>query len=154
MKQSWPNRIAALLILMVFAIESFGMSVNFHYCQGELFSMNLFGEAEKCQMVDSQSDDEPVHPCCQKRKEKLNNIKGPKFESSCCSDKTVEFNTGDLDANETSINISQIDELVLCSEIFQFKSPVNFIYPQVTLHNGDPPFNEQSRLILYQVFRI
>lgn len=151
------NKIFSVLALILFSMQSFGMTVSYHYCKGELFSVNLYGQPEKCEMANHQkSNESQIHPCCKKRLEKLERLKskGPQIKSLCCSDKTVEFNTGDVDSKVTKINSSNIDDLDICSEIFHFKSPVPFVYPQVTLHNGDPPLKSQSRLVLYQVFRI
>lgn len=54
------KKLAILLILLVYGVSSFGISVHFHYCCGKLKDVNIITVANSCGMDHKKGD----LPCC------------------------------------------------------------------------------------------
>jgi len=137
--------LAGLLAILMFVI-SLGFGVSAHYCHGELATLNMFGEADPCEMMQ-----EPNHSCCENAN---SSIEDQISETGCCND--VNFITvTNLDSEFSSVvtprallGPSLIVQLDFEPKFAGFKS-FQPRYPQYR-----PPLIEESLPILYQTFLI
>lgn len=150
----------SLLLALLFFANTLSFSIDFHICEGEIYSFSLFGEAEPCDM--SGTEQSAVdHECCKKHiksqqdhKSKIQN-NGHYFEGDCCSNKHLSMESLD-DYDRTEVNINSIDQYqvfcILYTYLFSTQESEN-----VELILSPPPIpNRTGRelSILYQVFQI
>jgi hypothetical protein len=74
-----------LFALLIFSNVTFGFSVNIHQCQGDFYSVALFGNKASCDKMAADNADKEIASCCDKKKP----VKGVYFSSkSCCNNES------------------------------------------------------------------
>ena len=61
------NRIFPIFLALVMLTGSVGVTVNRHFCMGELKSLTLFGQAEACEMARPAPAACPMHAAARKK---------------------------------------------------------------------------------------
>ena len=143
------NKAFSLFLAFFFAFQAIGVTVDVHYCKGEMQSISFFGEATPCTKANSEN----LHACCKKRLEKLTSKDGLKKDDHCCLNELFHLQ---LEGEYEVVTIAQIDtELAIipnpCAE-HQLTFEIN--QPHLIPDNTDPPPISPDLNVLYQVFRI
>lgn len=147
------------LALFIF-MNSVGFCVDMHLCQGKVWSVSFFGNAESCEMSHSHSkmdkSSQSSHSCCSNKVKESENRQGQEqFSSSdCCSSEQIVLNTlHDANSSEAE-SLSNFDLKVKAAIIFC----LYFSEIQVNSENiwpiPDPPKIDNNFSILYQNFRL
>lgn len=93
-----------MMAMLVF-VSSTGFSIDLHYCQGQIKSFSLIGEAESChQKAEKQHCKKQQKPCqaAQSTPGKLGSCK-----KNCCSNKTIKVESNDEAKKLQSTELSQ-----------------------------------------------
>lgn len=151
------RKIGAILLIPVILFSSLGFSVDVHFCKGEAKSINLFGEAEACDMG---GIDENLPPCHQKKLKELKSLienthhENGDLKSICCYNETFNFEANQ-EIEEQKLDISSHDfqlvmvACILCDYSFFVDEEHSPSYS-----NYDPPLIRQDFSVLYQTFLI
>lgn len=110
MKSNITYRFFALVMAFLMFFTSVGFSVDMHYCQGKLKTMNFFGKAKSCHDMGAGMKDCPLHGKMKVANEPNGSTLSKK---DCCSNKTFHFQA-DQDQN------NQIDNGVLIPSQLQY----------------------------------
>jgi len=100
MQKSKLNRITSLLMAFLMLVSSTGFSIDLHYCQGNLKSFSLLGEAKSCHEMAKAKH-------CSKMKKACHAPKATKeadddCKKDCCSNKKIEI-SADEDAQKIQV---------------------------------------------------
>jgi len=67
MSKKFTYRSLSLLMAFLVFTSSISFAIDIHYCGGQVKSINLFGEAEKCHEMEQESKAASNNECCKKR---------------------------------------------------------------------------------------
>jgi len=148
MQKSKLNRITSLLMAFLMLVSSTGFSIDLHYCQGNLKSFSLLGEAKSCHEMAKAKH-------CSKMKKACHAPKTTHCKKDCCSNKKIEI-SADEDAQKIQVehlSLKQIKFVTAFVKTFvlgdtdlsrQFIPHLNYKPP---LLNRDIPILIQSFLL-------
>lgn len=140
----------SLVLLFLFGFQSIGMSIDVHYCKGEIQSYSFFGKAEPCEMA---SDENDLHPCCKMRLKKRSSENGIITKNnSCCSNEMMHIELDDDFEVEQKVIIQESEDLMLDVRAMNYSMTLS--EKEIILSNSDPPNITSNRLILFQSFLI
>lgn len=77
------SKFCAPLIALMVLVSSMSYTIDFHYCQGQLKSFNIFGKAKNCHELSSKM------PTCHKKMDQENYLSCSAKANDCCNNKTV-----------------------------------------------------------------
>ena len=134
--------------------SSISFAIDIHYCGGQVKSINLFGEAEKCHEMQQESKTTSNHECCKKKNEERSHCIIKSEKKDCCHNEQFVFEQDDdlKLADKSTVNLEEISPVlvyVLVSQLFfDFDTKASFY------SYYDPPVLSQDILVQQQVFRI
>ncbi len=138
-----------LLLAFLMFFTSTGLSLDMHYCQGQLKSISFIGKAKSCHEKESH---------CKKHKascQSLNQNTKESSDNSCCNNKTVtvQLDVEYIDAQAPTIDLNSFQFLVAYTNVFVVK---NNIYSTSTIpfQNYKPPLLTRDIPVLIQSFLI
>ena len=105
MATSKTNRILSLVMAMLLFVSSSGFSIDLHYCQGQLKSFSLLGEAKSCHQQLEKDHCKKQRKACHtapSNQKELGNCK-----KDCCSNKTIEVEPNEEAKKLQSLELSQ-----------------------------------------------
>lgn len=111
------KKIAAILISFLYLFLSTGLVIRMHYCQDQLISVSIYGEAQKC--------------CCAMADE----------ESNCCTDKQVVVQMEQKDQlvlSNTPV-LSDLLAILLNNIIYELKTRVLSQQAETSCFELPPP---------------
>lgn len=160
MKTRFGHRISAALLAVLMLSSSFGLSMDVHFCGGEIKSFSFFGQAEKCEMSEAKIEKKSSkHACCQSQEStKIQETKkcnhSSEVKGNCCHNETFSIDVSDsYEGDQFTLNLNH--SLVFTSHSFNtqftfsdFKSALDYF------HYYHPPPLDQDVQVLFQVFRI
>ncbi|GAA0874897.1 hypothetical protein GCM10009118_13050 [Wandonia haliotis] len=154
MKVSFRHRISAVFLAILMLSSSIGVSMDVHFCGGELKSFNFFGEADACEMQEPKKDYN--RSCCDSEQIKENQQceHSSELQNNCCHNETFSIDVSDsFEVDYFTLNLSQSPVYIPLNCHFQLtfseiKSELNYF------HYYHPPPIDQDIQVLYQVFRI
>lgn len=88
-----PYRIIACLLAALVFLSSVGISIDRHYCKGELKTISVFGKAKSCHEIGMGMKNCPHH-----QKKLADHQTQKEYKNNCCSNKT-SFVKSDIDQN-------------------------------------------------------
>ncbi|NNC94077.1 MAG: hypothetical protein HKN92_00840 [Chitinophagales bacterium] len=147
-KRRLTYQISCLLLAMLTMAITASVSVNAHYCQGQLKNVSLLGKAKAC-----ESDAQLVH--CEKKntncKKKLINSE---CEKGCCDTEQVILESPDdlIQSEVVSFNY-ELSELISYVTTPEEKAKV-ISFPKPEYLNFKPPLSGKRLLLLHQTFLI
>jgi hypothetical protein len=111
------QKIAVILISFLYLFLSTGLVIRIHYCQDQLISVSIYGEAQKC--------------CCAVADE----------ESNCCTDKQVVVQMEQEDQVVTSISpvLSDLQAILINSLFPELKTQVLSHQAETSCFDLPPP---------------
>lgn len=149
-----------MAVLML--VTSSGLSMDVHFCRGELINFSFFGEAEPCEMALKQKEKTPIkeetHSCCHAKKVEKVEVETcshtSEIKGNCCHNESYSMDaSGAYEAEQFTlgfttliVEIPQIYTLDLA--FFGFKSELNYF------HYYHPPPISRDIQTLHQVFII
>ena len=138
------------MAMLVF-VSSTGFSIDLHYCQGQVKSFSLIGEAESChQQAESV--------CCKKKQKTCHAAQSNpddlgKCEKNCCSNKTIKVESNDEAKKLQSTELSQKQVKLLTAFVHVFLLEKIDLSKIIVPHlNYIPPLLNKNIPILIQSF--
>jgi hypothetical protein len=118
-------------------VTSVGASIDVHFCKGEIYSIGINAEADKCAGFENENSQKD-HSSLQ--------------QSPCCDQFSAYFQS-DVDSGNDDVAIQySIDSFVIP---FQHEVQIpNCVEPIQLCHFYHPPEYEEDLLTLFSVFRI
>lgn len=98
-------RIVALMMALLMFVTSTGFAVDMHYCQGQLKTFALIGEAKSCHEVTN-----PAKVCHHHAQVQQDNDSAPQQTNDCCNNIKYVVQS-DLDKQTQSIHLSLIKDI-------------------------------------------
>jgi hypothetical protein len=118
-------------------VTSVGASIDVHFCNGEIYSLAVNANAEKCAGFESQDH----------QKDQFS-IDRP----HCCDDFTAYFQS-DVDSGNDEVSIQYSLDATVIPFQHEVRIP-NCVAPMQLCHFYNPPEYEEDLLTLFSVFRI
>lgn len=126
---------------LIIALSSIGLSLNVHYCQGNIKSIGIYAPAEKC------SGEMDITKC--------SNHLGEGFtKTPCCSNKQHSYQIGNADNSSNFINTQDIPIVTILQRAVDIPAGVCFSEGVLTFNGSDPPLVVKDLNILYDTFLI
>lgn len=145
-------KFSSLLLAFILLLSSTGLSLDLHYCQGDIKSFSLFGVAKSCCAKAEKSHCSKKKMTChssQPADEKLSDLPG-----KCCSNKTIVVSP-DMDSQKViSKQLTETQIAFVSAFLAVFYTPQNLglgklIIPHL---NYIPPLLDQDIPVLIQSF--
>lgn len=144
MVRSKTYKIISLCLAFLIFFSSSGLTLDIHYCQGEMKRLNLFGTAKSCAEVSQMTK-----KCCSSIS--ADDICGSNGDhKGCCNNKSFELDL-DFDSAEVIANPITDKQLVKAFVLSCFID----VRPSPSLHNYTnyyPPPLKRDIAILFQTF--
>lgn len=133
-------------------ISSIGVSVDVHYCQGQIKSVAFFGKAKSCH-------DNKVKQTCHHSKMARSNENDKKNDSNkkddCCHNDKHTFEKSNVDApNPEFSNLTNTQLKFVATYFVTLSERYHNKIVQNNYREYKPPLVERDILVFYQVFRI
>jgi hypothetical protein len=113
------KRSLTIVFLSFYVLASLGLTINLHYCGGQLESLNLFGNSESC--------------CCG----------GEAFNKSCCENHVLHYEISDEQRVSQDIRILTIPSIDLdiqpIIDIALLNNEHELDFPRLE-NNSSPPY--------------
>lgn len=94
-------QLCALVLAVMVLISSKSYTIDFHYCQGQLKSFSILGEAKNCHEMASKM------PSCHHKKNNLENSRScAEEDNNCCNNELVHVES---DFNKQILNIDYLN---------------------------------------------
>jgi len=150
---SIPYRVIAMTMALLMFFTSFGFSVDMHYCQGQLKTVNFFGKAKSCYEVGKGMKNCPNHA------DKNENVKseGPATnKKSCCNNNTVHFQNDQDQHNpiDNSVVVNSELQQFVFAFVSTFFSYSNTVSDQPVHADYRPPLIPRDIYVLLENFRL
>ena len=150
------RKIAAILLIPLMLLSSFGFSLDVHICRGEIKSVGLFS-AEPCEMeaqMNSEKDISDLPPCQQRliKKNQSNGQKNGFNNGQCCHNEQMNFESSSEMQLSKTPTLSQFKAVIVYTaiDLQLFNAPIT---PELYEHYV-PPLRPDNLHILHQVFII
>lgn len=106
------RKILSIILLSLYLVSSIGVTINAHYCGGNLASLALFEKVSCC--CDEEEAEKPI---------------------DCCKDeiKTIKISDDQIKGEEKVKQIAGIDELDQLPQTYKFLSVSRLIYRTLNL---------------------
>lgn len=133
------SKILTFFLALLVLFSSVSLTIEKHFCGGQIYSESLFGKAEKCGMEEQ---------CCVAENNNLYISK-----KSCCNDE-IQLINGSIFKKEPTIKLNNKQQdfsVFVLADAVLFSQKEN---KSTHFKNYFPPPNTHNFNILYQVFRI
>ncbi len=139
-KKIWFKSLCYIQSIFVL-LTTVGLSLNFHYCQGNIKSIGIYASAEKC------SGEMEVTKCGNHSDDGIS-------KTPCCSNQQFFYQKGDAD-NTSNFTNTQTSSFVTILQ-GDDKVHTNIFYKDkfLTYNGSDPPLVVKDLNILYDTFLI
>lgn len=143
----------ALTLALLMFVSSVGWSIDMHYCQGQLKTFNLLGEAKSCHQmaleVKSSHCKKKLMACHMKNGMDMHD------EKDCCNNETVILdNLDNIYAYSSFHEMNKVDFIFFHSFFSAFFTAEEIPSVAVDYLNYRPPLPEKDISILFQTFLI
>lgn len=139
-----------MMAMLVF-VSSTGLSIDLHYCQGQIKSFSLIGEAESCHQQTKKVCCKKEHKICHAAQSNQDDL--GKCEKNCCSNKTIKVESNDeaKKLQSTELSQKQVKFLTAFVQVFLLEKIdlSKIIVPHL---NYIPPLLNKNIPILIQSF--
>jgi hypothetical protein len=129
------NKILAGLLAIMILLSSIGITLDFHYCSGQLKTFSLNGTAQTCH---EKSLKKNGHGCPHHQKKAKEASLNEDESRNCCSNKTLKIEQDDAKDIHSTSSFAIKDQLVKAWSISVFivekstnlsiEKPKNFLY--------------------------
>ena len=126
-------------LLLLFS--SIGLSLDIHYCQGNIKSIGVYASAEKC------TGEMEVTKCSNHSDDGIS-------RTPCCSNEQFFYQTGNADNTPNFIDTQIIPIVTIRQGDNDAQTDVFFKENVLTYNGSDPPLVVQDLNILYDTFLI
>lgn len=149
MAKSYIHKVLALLLASLILVTSTGISMDMHFCQNQIKSISLIGEANACH-------EKPSLPPCHQSTSTTNKTGFDVHHDDCCHNSKVVIEKTSTHALPHSTLLSKdvsYDFVIAFISIFVHKAPVENRQQKAWLF-PKPPLISTNFQILYQTFLI
>lgn len=145
-------KISAILLTTLILISSIGISLDMHYCQGQLKSIAFLGQAKSCHTAKKMQN------CHHKKdtssKNKLTN-KNDNSKDNCCQNEKLVITKSDFNTtNPQFVSFNNHQLTFITSFVISFICNYNQSINQSHYSKYIPPLPHNDVIILFQTFRI
>jgi hypothetical protein len=141
-KSSLAYRFIALCMAALVFLSTAGITVDFHYCKGELKSFSFFGKAKPCHEPSLKQC--PFH---KKMMVKSNDKKG------CCENKTVHFQSdSEQKVQAYNFNLEQTLQKLITPFGIVYSPEISFEKEISSFVRYKPPLIPRDISVLFQSF--
>ena len=129
------KRLTAILFLLIYATTAFGITIDFHYCQGKMVKSSLLNISEKpgCCCKDEGSRSMP---------------------EDCCNDDVKVCKTDNHKTAQSFVSLDLIEHTIV-THFLDYLLPLNSLNQQISQANlAKPERNPEPVYLLCRVFRI
>ena len=143
-------RLFALTMSCLMLVSSTGISMDLHYCQGNLMGASFVGKAKSCQDKEASLACHKKKKSCQHSKEELSQSE----KDACCQNRTVQVEADETDKNITSFSPTDRQEF---ESVFVGIKGVTLIVNLSSKYSPQkyrPPPLTRNLPVLLQVFRL
>lgn len=144
----------SVLLALTFFIQTIGFSMDVHYCQGEIQSYSLFGKAEACDMMKSQSRKTKVKSCCKRKMQSSSEDHKTSIHKHCCYNQMIHLELDDDINLNSSVCVLDNSNLTTISSVANAPEIILTPTRYRLVKNTGPPRYKRNIRVLYQVFRI
>lgn len=146
-RQKVKYRGAAICLALLTFLSSACLTMDLHYCQGEVKSFNLFGQAKSCQQMARTSQ-------CKHHQKASSEKNSEEHDEDCCKNKTVRLQADDDHqlkfSQEKFQNLSKDFVIAFVSSFMLDECRVDGRIGKYTHYK--PPLIFEDRAILHQTF--
>lgn len=146
---NYISRLNAAFLAALILVSSLTVSVDFHFCQGELKSVSLFGKAKNCHQMAKK-----ISGCCHNKKASTVKKLCSEEDKNCCNNERV------LVASNLAKDVPVVAQLDLSDEFELSNLSILPLFHSLTLAYKDvhpyahykPPLIKKLVSILFQIF--
>ena len=126
---------------VLFLLFSMGLSLDVHYCQGNIKSIGIYTTAEKC------SNEMETLNC-------IDHSDPAITKTPCCSNKHFSYQSGDAENTSNLVNIQASPSVTIIQSSDCLKTDVLLLEDVMSFNDKDPPLVVKDLNILYDTFLI
>ena len=130
--------------------SSIGISMDLHYCQGNLKGASFVGKAKSCHDREASSSCHKKKKSCQHPNEELTQSE----KDACCQNRTVQVDADDTDKNLSSISAFDQQEVPAVFAGIKGVTPAINLAAKHSPQKYRPPPLTRNLPVLLQVFRL
>ncbi len=154
MYKIFSYKLIALFMAFLMFSTSVVFSMDIHFCENKLESINFFGEAEACEMMQEKQQSSEVHSCCEAPKKEIKSCHdNEEANGSCCHNESISLSNGDFESS--TFAVVKFQQIVIA--VIVLFPHINFFRPeekQLDYAIYNPPPLIKDITIHLQVFRI
>lgn len=145
----------SLILAMLMLVLSFNLQIDFHFCEGEIKSFSVFGEAKKCEkhtQLESEQFELSNHGCYKHKNTSCKHHK--KHKKGCCNNKTYELNFDQDYSFEHDFISIQKPDLIFIPLFFnkQLKKEISNQFYYLKGKKEPPPLLKENKQVQFQQF--
>jgi len=154
MTRTHTYRILSLFLAFLVLTSSVSFAIDIHFCGDKVHSINIFGKAKTCSMLEQNTDTSSKHKCCEKKNDQQSHCKMESKKKDCCHNEQFTFEQdNDFKLNDAStVNLEDISPVLVYvlinNHFLEFETTPTFY------SFYDPPVLSKNLLVQQQVFRI
>ncbi len=145
-------RFTALALAMLVFVASVGITMDMHYCKGQLKSVSWFGKAKSCHEMASNNSTKQ----CPHHQKMMKQSKGESFDTkNCCTNTTVHFQADDDQKwSPTTVVLSSNLQAFLNAYVAAFFFNDEIVKESTVFARYKPPLIPRDIPVLTQSFLI
>lgn len=145
-------RFTALIMAFMMFFTSVGLTMDMHYCGGELKSVSFFGKAKTCHDMAGKSET-PTKDCPHQKKMAAEK-KGCSEDKGCCSNKTVQLQSDQDQKVQTNdfVVSKQLKQFVIAYVAVFFANDFGLQREVANFSHYKPPLIQRDIPVLNQTF--
>ncbi len=133
---------------MLILISSTDYIVDFHYCQGDLKSFNLFGKAKNCHEIADK-----VKSCKHHQKKNIDNKACVEDNKNCCNNKSVNFDSNNDNQFFNSDYLSlDFSSFAVIPKLLVFTNHEIVLEYKIPFEHYKPPLVQKDMRVLFESF--
>ena len=134
-------QVLSVSLSLLVMLSSIGLSLDIHFCQGNIKSIGVFAAAEKC------GEELEITKCD-------NHSNSDISRTPCCSNEQYFYQTGNADNTSDFINTQTIPVVSILQDSEDSQSDIFLLENVLTYNGSDPPLVVKDLTILYDTFLI
>ena len=152
MQNKFSYKTMALFMAFLMFSSSIGFSMDVHFCENQIESVNFFGDAEPCEMMQESMKG---HSCCEAPKKEIKSCHNKEMaKDNCCHNESFSLsNSGELETSSFSlVQFQQVITAIIV--LFPNINVLKTLRKKANYAYYKPPPIIKDISILIQVFRI
>ena len=143
-------RFIALILAFLVFFTSVGFSLDMHFCEGKLKTVNLFGKAKSCH---KKANEQAMNDCHHHCEMMVQNEVCSEGENNCCENKTLKFdNDQDKEIQTSNYLVNIQSQSFFTVFVIEFFADFLFSSGNPSVKQYKPPLILRNIPVLVQSF--